>query len=91
MGLGYGDFFAFDDAVKGVPVVIFLGYIALVVGNEEGGEGQRNDQSDESEQGSPYGEAEQQDGGVEAHGLAHDLGSDDHVDDNLHNNEDGHG
>lgn len=71
--------------------MILLGDVSLPIGYDEGGEWQGYDESDESEQGSPYGEAQKEDGGIEAHGLAHDTWRDDHVDDDLHDAEDEEG
>ena len=90
-GLYDGDFPALKDTLEGVPVVILLDDVAFIIGNEDSGERQGDDESDETEQGSPNGKAEQQDGWVESHGLAHDLWGDDHVDDNLHDDKYGNG
>ena len=64
-------------------VEMFFRDITLPVGHEEGGEGQGYDEADEAEDGTPHREGEKQDGGVEAHGLAHDLWRHNHVGDNL--------
>ena len=69
-------------------VEMFFRDITLPVGHEEGGEGQGYDEADEAEDGTPHREGEKQDGGVEAHGLAHDLGRHNHVGDNLHHGKD---
>ena len=45
-----------------------------VIGDEQCGEGQGDDEADDAQQTAPDGEAEQDDGGVQAHDVAHDLG-----------------
>ena len=64
---------------------------AAVVGDEDGGEREGDDQADEAEEGAPDGEGEEDDGGVEPHGLAHDARSEEHILDDLHDAEDGEG
>ena len=59
----------------------------MPVSHEKRGEGQGDDEADEAEQSAPYRQGEQQDGGVQSHGLAHDFRSDNHIGDDLHNAE----
>ncbi len=80
--------------LRGVVVFVSEAGIALInplvdIGNDEGGEGKSDDETDEAEEGSPDGEREEHHGGIEAHGLAHDAGREDHVLDGLHHGEDG--
>ena len=62
----------------------------VVVGQHEGGERQGDDHAQHAEQTAPHGEGEQDDGGVEARNLAHHLGHDDAVLNDLHDAEDNH-
>ena len=69
----------------------FFGDVSLIIGYEDGGEGQGDDEADEAQQGAPYGERQQQYGRVEAHGLAHDFWCYHHVAYYLYDAEHGHG
>ena len=69
------------------PGDAFLGDVTLVVGYDERGERQGHDEAYEAEQRAPDGERQEDDGGVEAHGLAHYLGREHHVGDGLHHHE----
>lgn len=71
--------------------VVAGGDVAVVVGQQEGGEGEGYDEAYEAEEGAPHGEGEEDDGGVEAHGFAHDFGGEEEVLDALHHDVDGHG
>ena len=65
--------------------LVVFGDITLVIGDEDSGERQGHNQTDKAQQCAPYRQRQQQYGRVQTHGLAHDLGRDDHVDDDLHN------
>ena len=65
--------------------------VSLPICHDDGGERQGDNQSDESEQGAPDREGEEQDGRIQAHCLSHDFGCDDEVDDDLHDAENQYG
>ena len=78
-------------SLAGGPASLLLGHIALPVGDDEGGEGQGDNQSDEAQQRTPYRQRQQQYGWVEAHGLAHNLGCHYHVGNQLYHSKEAHG
>ncbi len=66
-------------------------HISLVVGDDEGGEREGDDETYETEQAAPDGEGEKDDGGVEASDFAHDAWGEHPVLDGLHHAEDDDG
>ena len=52
---------------------MLFGDISLPISDTERGEGKGDDEAYEAQQGSPHGETQEQDGGIEAHGLAQHL------------------
>ena len=70
--------------------VLAVGDILVVIGQEEGCQRQGDDEADKAEERAPDREREQDDGGIETHGLAHDLGGKEEVLDALHDDINGH-
>lgn len=61
----------------------------MPVCHDDGSERESYDEADESEEGAPYGEREKENGWVHTHRLAHNLRSNNHVDNDLDDGEDG--
>ena len=67
--------------------LLYWGYlmrhIALPINHEERGERQCYDEPNETKQGAPHRERQQQNGGIEPHGFTHDFWGDNHVGNHL--------
>lgn len=57
----------------------FAQHKSAIIGEQQGGEGKGDDKPDDAQKAAPNGEAEQDDGGIQPHGLSHDFGCEIHV------------
>lgn len=53
--------------------------VALIVAEHQGSERQGDNHAEQAEQRAPHRERQQDDGGIEPHGLAHDFGREEEV------------
>lgn len=75
---------------RGLWPVLAVVQELVVVGQHEGGEWQGDNHTQHAKQAAPYGEGQQDDGGIEARNLTHYLGYDDAILNDLNDTEDNH-
>ena len=68
--------------------ILFFQHKTTVVGETERGERQGYDEADEAQQGPPYGQGQEDDGGIEPGDVTHDARCQVHVLDGLHDGKD---